>query len=140
MINIVDAGGNGNGHVEGEAKTEAPVLVPVRSEIPTELLDPHGVHSKPYVFPGSEGMPFRGTVPMLKEDDPPERQPQMGSQVQVDILVLSDTEDLKRYRDICQLVANGFGQISYEERKYDEDVKNWRVLVRWFLTYAYVPK
>jgi hypothetical protein len=85
-------------------------------------------------------LPFRGAIPALKEDDPPERRPQVGSQVRVDLLVLSDPKDLAYYQEIWQVVANGYGQISCEERRYDEDLKSWRVMVRWFLSYAYVPK
>jgi hypothetical protein len=127
---------NGNGaHVP-----EVSPLETYDRAIPSGLLDPHGMHAKPFVFPGSDGLPFRGAVPMLKEDDPPERRPQVGSQVRIDVLNLSDAKDLAYYQEIWQVVANGYGQISCEERRYDEDIKSWRVMIRWFLSYAYVPK
>ncbi len=91
------------------------------------------------VLPGWHGMPFRGPVPHLKEDDPEHRQPQEGSQLHVDVLDLSKPAQLARYAEIGQMVVNGFAIISYEDREYDKVVKNWRVLIRWFELFAYVP-
>jgi hypothetical protein len=130
------AEGSGS-HVDGNG---AFVLEPARPRFDPRLLDPHGTQSLELVFPGHDGLPFRGSVPQLKEDDSTEKRPQVGTQLYVDVLDLSKPDDLLHYRDVCQMVANGYAQVSYEDRQYDEDVKNWRILLRWFLNYAYVPK
>jgi hypothetical protein len=98
------------------------------------LLDPSGTHNKPFVFPGRDGLPYRGqAVPDLKEDDPLS----VGGQVHVHVLVLSNEDDFKLYRAIWQAVGNGFAQISQEDRVYDEDIKNWRVFIRWVIWYTH---
>ena len=93
------------------------------------LLDPTGNMHKGITMPGHDGVPFRGPVPDLKEDDP--QQPVQQQKVHVEILELWDAKKLKRYRDICQVIANGFGLISKEEVQYDKDKKGWRVFIRW---------
>ena len=113
--------------------------MPRLRELERSLLDPHNVHDKPFVFPGYDGVPFRGAVPTLKDNDP--IQPDTsGRQVLIECLNLAEPEHQSRYQDICQLIGNGFAELSYEERQYDPDVKNWRVLIRWMLKYAYMPK
>lgn len=128
-----DTGGNG-AHVKETA------AAPSWPQFDARLLDPAGSHGSALTFPGHDGLPFRGAVPQLKEDDPTEKQPQVGCQLYVDILDLAKPGDLEHYRNICQMVANGYAQVSYEDRRYDEELKNWRILLRWFLNYAYVPK
>lgn len=112
--------------------------VPRLKELEHNLLDPNDVHSRPFVFPGYEGMPFRGTVPLLKANDPVK--PEQGRQVRVECLDLSDSKQLQHYQDICQVIGNGFAELSYEERQYDTEIKNWRVLIRFMINYAYMPK
>ncbi len=126
---------NGNGKHE----TERPKLpaVPERKPFDSRLLDPTGAHRKPLSFPGYEGIPFRGSIPDLKESDP--LQPQVGSQVYVHCLNLADPKDLEYYGQISQMVGNGFAQISFEERQFVAENKSWLVLIRWMLHYAYMP-
>lgn len=108
-----------------------------KDDIDPRLIDPWGTLNKGFTFPGHEGLPFRGRIPSLKDSDPV--QPQVGTQVYVDILDLSNKGDLEKYRQICQVVGNGIATISAEERVYDEDKKNWRVFIRWVLNYTHMP-
>lgn len=118
--------------------TELPAQVlNLLTDIKPELVDPHGVKNSPGVFPGMNGIPFRGHIPDLKSTD--SAQPQMGQQVHVDLITLSTREALQQYERISQLIANGTGQISFEERQYDPAVKTWRVLIRWCEFYMHMP-
>jgi hypothetical protein len=102
------------------------------------LLDPHSIHKKEFTFPGYNGIPFRGSPPLLKEDDPPEKQPQLGMQLFVTVLELNKPDDLEYYQRICQLVGNGVAQISFEDKQWDAGLSNWKVLIRWMLYYYYM--
>jgi hypothetical protein len=104
------------------------------------LLDPHGILSAPNVFPGFNSVPFRGSVPDLKETDPDHKQPQVGVQAHVEVLATNSADDLKRYEEIMQIIGNGFGQLGAEDRQYDDSIKGWRIFVRWWELYSYVPK
>jgi len=108
-----------------------------QEDLDPQLVDPYGMHGKESILPGFDGLPFRGRVPNLKETD--RVQPQVAAQVHVHVLDLSKSEDMKLYRKICQVVGNGMGQISFEKHEYDEDIKNWRVFIRWMLNYAHMP-
>ena len=108
--------------------------------IDPQLLDPFGAIHKGITMPGHEGVPFRGTVPNLKEDDPEHLQPQAGQKAHVEILELWKPTELARYRNICQVVANGFGAISKEDMQYDKTKKNWRVFIRWLEFYTAIQK
>ena len=124
---------SGNGKKDGNSKASW-------GSFPDLLLDPtNGRMSDDPVLPGWNGRPFHGPVPHLKEDDPEHRQPKEAAKVHVDVLDLAIKGHRDRYREISQLVANGFAMISFEEREYDKAKKNWRVLVRWFELFAYVP-
>jgi len=105
-----------------------------------KLLDPHGTLNAPNVFPGFNGVPFRGVIPDLKENDPDHKQPQVGVQAHVEILATNKAEDMTRYEEIMQTIGNGFGQLGAEERQYDDSIKGWRIFVRWWELYSYVPK
>jgi len=113
-------------------------LPPAPPFMDPKLQDPHKTHNKDSVLPGHNGLPFRGPVPNLKDSDPV--QPEVANQVFVHVLNLTDKEDLKTYQKICQMVGNGYAQISFEEREYDKEAKNWRVLIRWMLLYTHMPR
>jgi hypothetical protein len=108
-------------------------------DLDERLLDPTGgqMH-KPPIFPGFEGLPFRGEVYDVKTGDPEYAQPQTGAKAHVDVLNLAKPDDLKRYRDICQMVANGFAKISQE--RLDFDGKKYVTFIRWLEMFAYNPK
>ena len=110
------------------------------SPIDPVLLDPTGAMHEGITMPGYEGVPFRGPVPNLKEDDPAHKQPVDGQKAHVEILELWRDEDLKRYREICQVIANGFGAISKEDMQYDPAKKNWRVFIRWLEFFTAMQK
>jgi len=114
----MSTGGNGKRNWNSEA------IDPV-------LVDPTGNMHKGITMPGWDGVPFRGPVPDLKNDDPDHRQPVVGQKAHVEILELWDEKQLQHYRDICQVVANGYGAISKEDMQYDTKKCNWRVFIRW---------
>ena len=105
-----------------------------------KLLDPTGgqVHEAP-ILPGYDGVPFRGQIPNVKTTDPEYRQPQVGSVVHIEILDLTKDEHLKRYSEVCQMIANGFGKISQERIEFDNKKNNWIVFIRWLEMFAYDP-
>lgn len=133
---MVQSGSNDNGNGQHTDRPALPPVTTVRPSLDPRLLDPTGSHKKPLSFPGYDGIPFRGVVPDLKESD--QEQPQVGSQVYVNILDLSNAEDLDYYGKISQLVGNGFAQISFEERQFIQEKGSWLVLIRWMLHYAYM--
>ena len=119
---------NGNGNGNGKDNW---------GNFPEVLIDPtKGKMDEPPVLPGWNGRPFRGPIPHLREGDP---EPKEGAKVHVDVLDLSKKEDLGKYRELSQMVANGFAMISFEKQEYDPVKKNWRVLVRWYEVFAYMP-
>jgi len=148
-------GGNGQGSVpiedgdkaaSGESAVDLGKQLPVDNpfnkypELDPKLLNPlhapSGVAAQANTFPGWEGLPFKGRIPDLREEDV--RQPIQGLKVHVRVFDLSDDKDLLYYESICQITANGFAHMT-ENRKYDKDKKNWRVFVRWALLYSFVP-
>jgi hypothetical protein len=132
-------GDNGSGNGDGGEKLEEGAATPFDRVREHGLIDPHAVLNKEFVFPGLEGLPFRGSVPTIKEDDPPEKRPQMGTQAFVKILELDKEEDLQTYVDIAQLVANGVAQISFEDKRWIEEKQNWKVLIRFMLVFYHMP-
>lgn len=110
------------------------------SSIDPQLVNPTGQLHEKISLPGWEGIPFRGPVPDLKETDPQRKQPVMAQKVHIELLDLSDKKQLARYRTICQVVANGYGQISKEDMQYDPKKKNWRVFVRWLEIFTAMGK
>ncbi len=108
--------------------------------IDRNLLDPHHVGGMRASLPGINGLPFLGTPPNLKDNDPEAKQPQVGAKIHVEILLLNDPKQLEHYTDIFQLIANGFAMLSTEERIYDQELKTWRIFIRWMECYSYVPR
>ncbi len=133
----VDQKGNANGN--GQAVVHTDENQWHTSKIDSCLIDPTGLSKDRITFPGYEGVPFRGPIPDLKNDDPEHMQPQQGQTAHVDVLDLSVPEDLEQYRAVSRVIANGFGAISYEKQIYDETKGSWRVLIRWLEYYAYNP-
>lgn len=109
-----------------------------RKDIPKMLLDPHNVLNKEAVFPGRDGVPFRGQPTMLKQND--SRQPKTGAETQVVILSLDKPDDLLYYQQVWQLFANNVAFLSCEEKVYDPVISNWRVFLRWGYKFTYMSK
>jgi hypothetical protein len=108
--------------------------------IDVKLLDRTGGHmDAKSVFPGWEGLPFKGPVPNLKEADGVDKQPQVGMKVHIEYLDLSKPKDQKKYQQVCQTIANGYGQLSKEDMRFDEKKKSWRVFLRWVELFAFDP-
>ena len=106
-------------------------------KIEDRLLSPRGHEG---TYPAWEGLPFRGKIPDLREDDPDYKQPQIGSEAHVTVYDLSNPEHLEHYQKVWQLIANGTAMLSAEERVYDPEIKNWRVFMRWADSFTFAPK
>jgi hypothetical protein len=112
-----------------------------RWTIDPSLVDPSGGQREMQaVLPGHEGLPFRGVPYERKETDPDHLQPKVGARVHVEVLEMSKVEDRKRMEEIYTAMTNGAAVISVEERHWDEDIKSWRVLIRWADLYTYNPQ
>ena len=125
--------------VKPMGSAETPVDPPAEFErppLPAGLLDPTGAMNMPPVLPGMDGLPFRGPIPDLKDTDPDVLRPQIAMKVHVDIFVLNNPKDLKYYKQVIQLIANGYAAMGTEDRVYDPDLKTWRILVRWYEQFA----
>ena len=86
------------------------------------------------------GVPFRGPTYPMKQDDPEHRKPQYRSEMHVRQFDLSDKDDMEAYTEIAQRVFNQTSWVSFEEKIYDDDIKSWRVLLRWGDSYYEAPK
>lgn len=111
-----------------------------RWDIPGTLVDPSkGQKNMDPIFPGQDGLPFRGIVPDLKKDDPEHLQPKQGCRVHVEILNMSRSKDRERMEKIYSMYANGTAIISDEERQWIPERRTWRVFLRWADVYMYNP-
>lgn len=128
--------------IEGFPVQEEPLDVGSfgKPKIPSSLLDPHRVLGKTPILPGYEGVPFRGRTPDLKRDDPDHKQPREGYQAFVNVLDLSNEQDLQFYQQVSQLATNGYAVISVEEREWVPENKSWSVLLRWLNRFTYQPR
>ena len=112
-----------------------------RWTIDGKLIDPSGGQRDMDVhLPGHNGVPFRGIPYDRKESDPEHMQPKTGARVHVEILEMSEPKDRKRMEEIYTMMTNGNAVISAEERHWDEEIKSWRVFVRWADVYTYNPQ
>ena len=59
--------------------------------------------------------------------------------VHVDVLDLRKPKEMKYYREICQMIGNGYAQFSKEDMRYDEKSKSWRVFIRWLELFTFDP-
>ena len=95
---------------ETDQKPEpAPPVRYTRPPIDPQLLSTQGAAQKS-VLPGHNGVPFRGPVPFLKDEDTDDGQPQVGYEVRVDIFELRDEVDRAYYSQVWQLASSGFAQ------------------------------
>ena len=106
-------------------------------ELPEDLVGVDGLAKEAVSFPGYAGLPFRGTVPFLRDDDPEYRQPKVAHKAHTSILELSEMseeglKDIEYYRGVMQACANGHAVLHAEDRQYDEAIKGWRVMLTWF--------
>ena len=82
------------------------------------------------------GLPYRGKAEIIDKDN----QPVKKRETHIAQFALNSEEDMAKYSEIIQKVADGASQISFEERVYDDTIKSWRVLIRWFDLVYEAPK
>ena len=75
-----------------------------------------------------KGLPYIGE-PMTFDET---TQPTLGREVHVEQFDLSSEKDMAEYNRILQKVGDGKSVVSFEEKVYDQDIKSWRILLRWF--------
>ena len=78
-----------------------------------------------------EGLPYEGKIYDRKEDDPDYKQPVLKYTINVRQFDLSKPEDMEDWKKICQQLADGVSVVSFEEKVYDNEIKSWRILIRW---------
>ncbi len=110
-------------------------------DIDQRLIDPHGTANSGIVMPGMDGLPYRGgRIPHLKESDPKGKRPQEACKVHIEILDLDVPAHLERYRQICQVIMNGYGVMGEEKTLEDKNKLTWRIMVRWYEQYVTLAK
>ena len=92
--------------------------------IPSGFKDKYG----PNLF---DGLPYEGKIFDRKENDPDYKQPVITHTVSTKQFDLTNEDDIKEWNGISQRVADEVAVISFEEKVYDNDIKSWRVLIRW---------
>jgi hypothetical protein len=85
-------------------------------------------------------LPYVGPVLDFKDDDPQSLRPELRYKGCVAVLDLSDAEDMETYRALAQKFCQQHAILSMEEREYDPEVKNWRVLIRWMEPFYGAPE
>lgn len=84
-------------------------------------------------------LPYIGPVLDYKEDDPEHLRPQLRNNACVAQWNLAEEEDMKQYRALCEKICRQQAIVSYEEKVYDDDIKSWRILIRWMEPYYGPP-
>lgn len=86
---------------------------------------------------GGTGTPFltkKNSVPIYKNSDPFKKRPTPMKQVHVDLFDLSNDEQFKQYQRVWQAVGYGTAVVIDEKAQWVDDTKNWKVLIRWYLS------
>ena len=84
-----------------------------------------GMRGERYRHPTSMGP----TAPDIK-DRKKELEERIAARVRV--FDLSNDDDVRDYQRVLNDCANGFAQHAKTEEQYDPEIKNWRVLMRWY--------
>jgi hypothetical protein len=84
--------------------------------------------SDPYIF---DGLPFRGTPPQLKTNDPAHMRPVKDIEAHVKTFLTTNEEDMKEYTAVWSSITRKHAVLGAEERVYDESIKGWRIFMRW---------
>ena len=112
----------------------------LESEEAMKVLEAHGLHTArrdpELANLNFKGLPFRGRPYVVDQNNPPI----FSKEVHIRQFDLSEEEDLKEYERIFQNRADGLNEISFEEKVYDESIKSWRVLLRWYDIFYSEPK
>lgn len=75
-----------------------------------------------------KGLPYDGKPYTVGKDNAPV----LTRRVHTKQFDLTKESDLEEYNSVFQSVAEAKTVISFEERVYDDKIKSWRVLLRWF--------
>jgi hypothetical protein len=86
-----------------------------------------------------EGLPYKGAPGDFKHNDPDHMKPQLKHAAKVKQFNLNEEDDMDEYNKVVQKAFDGLVIISYEEKKYDKDIKSWRILLRWAEPYFAAP-
>jgi hypothetical protein len=86
-----------------------------------------------------EGLPYKGPHLDIKENDPDSRKPQIQYTTHVKQFDLNKPEDLIAYNAVCQKIVIKEAKLSYEEKIYDNDIKSWHILMRWYDQFYTAP-
>jgi len=81
-------------------------------------------------------LPYKGTKYNITKDQPPLER----TQVHVCQYDLSKEKDRQEYERICNIISGPGGEVSYEEKIYDNDIKSWRIMLRWIEHFYTAPK
>lgn len=97
---------------------------------------PPPLHAGPNPY---EGLPFRGPPMHVKQDDPQYMQPKTAYDAHVRVFDMTREPDRLEYEKIIQSCASGKTTVGLEEVQYCEDIKGWRILLRWYDMYLEPP-
>ena len=108
------------------------------------IADMGGLGSQDYtMYRGLDGTPFRtrnGAPPMYKSGDPVRKQPQQVVDIHVNALSMADDKDVKELQRILDMCAKGRGYVSSIDKSFDDESKNWKVLLIWGEYFLEDPK
>jgi hypothetical protein len=97
---------------------------------------PKSIQEK-YGVPFFNGLPYRGVSFDLKKEDT--KQPVLLREVHLKLLDTNNADDILFWQNVCQKVADGISEISFEEKKYNEATQSWLILLRWIDFYYTNP-
>lgn len=90
------------------------------------------------------GLPYEGVPMTLRDDDPPEKRPQILSKAFIKTFSLDKPEDRelleKTLRDVHNMQLHNAAAVSKLEYQYDESLKSWVVLLVWLEYYSVSPE
>jgi len=90
------------------------------------------------VFPGMDGMPFRGDgVPMLKEHEAEKLVEVMDAKIEV--LDMSKEDERKRLESIWDRAAKGLAIVAEHEKQWSSEKNTWFVFIRYGFLYKEKP-
>ncbi len=87
-----------------------------------------------------EGLPYKGPLIYLKDDDPDDKRPVLVRELKVARFDTSKKDDLAQYQSVCQSIADGRAQLSMEKIEYVPESRNWIILMRWVELWYGPPK
>lgn len=95
------------------------------------------------IFMDADNKPFfssNGEAPDYKNNLPYRLKPQPMLDVHVDMLDLSNQEDMQYYSKIWRAVGYRVAMVISEDKQWIEDTRNWKVLIRWVIIGSMDPK